>query len=335
MWEFAAPNGLCSSITEAKHIKAVKEPWRRSSRNEALGQMLLTNEALDKLAASRVDFASREMLNMPSLAASFVALYPTEPPQVDEPSADEWINDAVPVPGPTVHAYVTMAITKQHRHSQRIVGLAAEINQPELPALVRRFLYNELHPHSDLHGSRISLDSCPPFNEKIFVHYSAAATFYAPSDPSGIGGMRRKHIRATPSWRKKEPRFDCVFVNMDPAKNRLHVHKPLVARILLFFSFSYHAKRYLCALVRWFEPVGDQPDEDTGMWMVRPALREGEPSMAVIRLDRIYRAAHLIPVFGRKPIPEGLQAYHSLDAFQTFYINKFADHHAFELLSSR
>src|ERR1700755_2615469 len=40
---FGAPNGLCSSITESKHIKAVKEPWRRSSRFEALSQMLLTN----------------------------------------------------------------------------------------------------------------------------------------------------------------------------------------------------------------------------------------------------------------------------------------------------
>ncbi|KAK6981199.1 hypothetical protein R3P38DRAFT_3333863 [Favolaschia claudopus] len=34
--EFAAPNGLCSSITESKHIKAVKQPWRRSSRFQAL-----------------------------------------------------------------------------------------------------------------------------------------------------------------------------------------------------------------------------------------------------------------------------------------------------------
>jgi hypothetical protein len=25
---FGAPNGLCSSITESKHIRAVKEPWR-------------------------------------------------------------------------------------------------------------------------------------------------------------------------------------------------------------------------------------------------------------------------------------------------------------------
>jgi hypothetical protein len=60
--QFGAPNGLCSSITESKHIKAVKEPWRRSNRYEALGQMLLTNQRLDKLAALRVDFAQRGML---------------------------------------------------------------------------------------------------------------------------------------------------------------------------------------------------------------------------------------------------------------------------------
>ena len=60
--DFGAPNGLCSSITESKHIKAVKEPWRRSSRYEALSQMLLTNQRLDKLAAAHADFAERGML---------------------------------------------------------------------------------------------------------------------------------------------------------------------------------------------------------------------------------------------------------------------------------
>ncbi|KAH7917163.1 hypothetical protein BV22DRAFT_1026888 [Leucogyrophana mollusca] len=39
--EYGAPNGLCSSITESRHITAVKRPWRRSNRFEALGQMLL------------------------------------------------------------------------------------------------------------------------------------------------------------------------------------------------------------------------------------------------------------------------------------------------------
>lgn len=60
--EFGAPNGLCSSITESLHIKAVKEPYRRSNRFNALGQMLLTNQRLDKLAAARVDFTARGML---------------------------------------------------------------------------------------------------------------------------------------------------------------------------------------------------------------------------------------------------------------------------------
>ena len=64
---WGAPNGLCSSLTECKHIKAVKEPWRQSSKYEALGQMLLTNQHLDKLAASHVDFESRGMLNQSCL----------------------------------------------------------------------------------------------------------------------------------------------------------------------------------------------------------------------------------------------------------------------------
>lgn len=63
--EFGAPNGLCSSITESKHIKAVKEPWRRSNKYEALGQMLLTNQRLDKLAAARVKFAAKGLLRGP------------------------------------------------------------------------------------------------------------------------------------------------------------------------------------------------------------------------------------------------------------------------------
>lgn len=59
---FGAPNGLCSSITESKHIKAVKKPWRRSNRYKALIQMLKINQRLDKLAAARVEFEARGML---------------------------------------------------------------------------------------------------------------------------------------------------------------------------------------------------------------------------------------------------------------------------------
>ncbi|KAG1800686.1 uncharacterized protein BJ212DRAFT_1450140 [Suillus subaureus] len=59
---FSAPNGLCSSITDSKHIKAVKEPWCWLSCFEALSQMLLTNQHLDKLAASCVNFFDHRML---------------------------------------------------------------------------------------------------------------------------------------------------------------------------------------------------------------------------------------------------------------------------------
>ena len=60
---FGAPNGVCTSITENKHIKAVKKPYRRSNHNKLLGQMLITNQRIDKLAAAHMDFTARGMLH--------------------------------------------------------------------------------------------------------------------------------------------------------------------------------------------------------------------------------------------------------------------------------
>jgi len=59
---FGSPNGLCSSITESKHIAAVKDPWRRSNKHKALPQILKVNERLDKITAARADFTARGML---------------------------------------------------------------------------------------------------------------------------------------------------------------------------------------------------------------------------------------------------------------------------------
>ncbi|KAI6004187.1 hypothetical protein EDD15DRAFT_2385241 [Pisolithus albus] len=59
--QFGAPNGLCSSITESKHVKAVKRPYYRCmNKYHALGQMLVINQHLDKLAASRADFETSQ-----------------------------------------------------------------------------------------------------------------------------------------------------------------------------------------------------------------------------------------------------------------------------------
>ena len=97
---FGAPNGLCSSITESKHIKAVKEPWRRSSHFDALGQMLVTNQRIDKLSALRVDFVSRGLLSDVS-----PLLDPAVEPLFGDP-------DAVPVLGPRILNIVTLAVTR-------------------------------------------------------------------------------------------------------------------------------------------------------------------------------------------------------------------------------
>ena len=66
--KFGSPNGLCTSITKSKHIRAIKEPWRRSNHSEALGQMLVTNQHLDQLAAAHTHFTNWGMLNRTCLA---------------------------------------------------------------------------------------------------------------------------------------------------------------------------------------------------------------------------------------------------------------------------
>ena len=101
---FGAPNGLCSSITESKHIKAVKEPWCHFSKFDVLGQMLVTNQQLDKLAANRVHFTTHGMLNGPCLAQHLV-------PRPVPPPLDHGNINIEAVDGPKVSASVSWAWT--------------------------------------------------------------------------------------------------------------------------------------------------------------------------------------------------------------------------------
>jgi hypothetical protein len=65
--DYGAPNGLCSSITESKHIRAVKIPWRTSNKNNALSQMLLSNQCLNKLIQFRAAHLANGLLDAPLL----------------------------------------------------------------------------------------------------------------------------------------------------------------------------------------------------------------------------------------------------------------------------
>jgi len=70
-----------------------------------------------------------------------------------------------------------------------------------------------------------------------------------------------------------------------------------------------------------------------GLWIVEQDLDErGFPLAAIIHLDTVLRAAHLMGVCGEAFIPKTLTSDNSLDAFYSFYVNKFIDHHAFEIV---
>jgi hypothetical protein len=108
--DFGAPGGLCSSITESRHITAVKKPWRRSNRYEALGQMLRINQQLDKLDAMHGDFVARGMLPSGHASRRHISHF-LKPSVVGLGGEDEEDEEVGPVDGDDVLAHVVLAQT--------------------------------------------------------------------------------------------------------------------------------------------------------------------------------------------------------------------------------
>lgn len=202
----------------------------------------------------------------------------------------------------------------------------------DLVTLVQHFLYEQLHPDSELPGCAVEPGILPTPESTVAVFPSAIASFFAPSDVSGVCGMYRQRIRATHLWRRGDfpvPRYDTVLVSTgDDADGFDGTH---VARVKLFFSFKHNDIEYPCALVEWFERVADKPEEETGMWLVQPELTPHNARHAsVIHLDAVLRGIHLLPYFGDKFVSGDLHYSTTLDNFRYFYVNKHIDYHAFE-----
>jgi hypothetical protein len=106
----------------------------------------------------------------------------------------------------------------------------------------------------------------------------------------------------------------------------------LVARVYLFFRFSYDSVDLPCALVHWYS-TSNKPDAGTGQWVVQPeSTRRGMRHMSVIHVDSILRGAHLLPRFlSDAPVYREINYTNVLDLYTSFYVNKFIDHHAFEI----
>ncbi|CAK5280453.1 unnamed protein product [Mycena citricolor] len=65
--------------------------------------------------------------------------------------------------------------------------------------------------------------------------------------------------------------------------------------------------------------------------VTRSARTYGEQIVDIIHLNTILQGAHLLPVFGDKPVPQHFKFTSSLVSFRHYYINKYADYHSHEI----
>lgn len=189
-----------------------------------------------------------------------------------------------------------------------------------------------LHPNAEVTPG---INDLPRFDGPVKVYHSAVAYYYAPSDVCGLGGIHRERIRSNPKWFKAHkcyyPRYDTVFVSVNDAPG---MQGMAIGRVRLFFSIYFHRRCWDCALVHWFNRRSNEPDSETGLWVVELELdRHGNPIVEVISLDTIARGAHLLPVYGEGFLPERFDFRESLDAFDAYFVNPHVDHHAHEFLT--
>ncbi|KAH9916450.1 uncharacterized protein B0H18DRAFT_939252 [Fomitopsis serialis] len=347
---FGSPNGLCTSITESKHIRAVKRPWRATNKNNPLIQILEVNSRLNKLAAARSEFGSHGMLQDDVLTAARrdaqpELLFDENAHNIDDGgNVDEGYNgqdlaadamenqhfaDVDGVDGDPEPVSIVLAKRPACSRSVARLDLPPRI-KALLPELIRRLLHDQLTPDAsdDSDPDDVDIDDCPQFYGNVAIYHSARAFFYAPSELCGLGGMHSEMIRSHPHWYSEYERRDTVLIQDGPEDGVMG--GMLVGRVLAFLSFTHNEITYPCALVEWFFPVGDEPDSVTGMWVVKPRLIRGERDVGLVHTDCIVRACHLAPLYGRAPLPTDFDFSYSHVAFGSFYYNKYVDYHAHE-----
>ncbi|KAJ3474086.1 hypothetical protein NLI96_g12658 [Meripilus lineatus] len=185
---FGSPNGLCSSITESKHITAVKKPWRASSRNNSLKHILDTNVRMSKISAARIDFGHRGMLRGDVLTAARIEVGDIDdddevPMEVDYERRhhlqDDDEDDVQGEDGPECDVITSLAARPVK--SILLDELGEELGCPHFIELCRRFLFSQVYDLG-INPDRIDLDDCPMPETHVQVFTSASSVFYAPNE---------------------------------------------------------------------------------------------------------------------------------------------------------
>ena len=160
------------------------------------------------------------------------------------------------------------------------------LGKPDFCRQLQHFIHDQLwdsSPESDMASSSSMLPALPT---KTATYATAVATFYTPSDISGIGSMRSECIHAVDTWCHGNGQNDCMFINTDPTQPSMRGLN--VTRARLFFLFIHEQVKYSCAFVEWLSQIGDCADENTGMWSVEPEIfKDGTPNSSIIHLDSV------------------------------------------------
>ncbi|KAJ3563932.1 hypothetical protein NP233_g8618 [Leucocoprinus birnbaumii] len=300
-------------MIQSKHIKAVKEPWRRSNRHNPLQQMIKSNTRMDKLIAAHVHYQSWGMLSsslMDDLSSSDdedFANVVGEGKDDDEGDDDDEGGSGTPLDGRHVSAS----------------DLARQLKQPRFAQLLSEYMTL----HSEMPEFNV-VNSFPPETCEAIsfsTHSSAVASFYSVSDSVSIHTER---VRATQSWQNGPGCYDTVFVKEAPEADSISSGLT-IAQVRLFFSFSFGGKSHSCAYLSDYT-LHPLRDPNFRLWIVK---RGHHPETRILPINRILRAAHLIPVYGNTKVSKNHTILQTLDKYTKFYVNKYVDYHSFQIAS--
>ncbi|KAG2158764.1 uncharacterized protein EDB93DRAFT_1237974 [Suillus bovinus] len=309
---FGALNGICSSIMESKHIKAVKEPWRHSSKFNALGQMLLTNQRLDKLAASCSDFTARRMLDDSFILDHLAYLgtsstcynkSTTTTPQVAAAAAAATIRMATAAAAPTSTLMPTAATTT--------ATAAAAVDD-----------------NNNNDGTNDHCDGDDDGREDIQIN------------PADQADSEHPHLDEPGDGIIEGPRAQC-----DVKLARTHREFPLphISPDLSNFFYSINSSQMTCTLPTPFPSAHVHDLRATSKYLIwlQPrcwwnAARTHSCSTIMTfpcTLVHWFKliACHLLPIFDSDFAPDNLTLHNVLDIWPSFYVNRFVDHHAFKI----
>ncbi len=177
------------------------------------------------------------------------------------------------------HSILDLIHYAERHYPQSLSLLVDHVHQPQLPALLRRFLYDQLRQEDEPSADEIDINDCPEISSKIYVYHSAVASFYAPSDISGIRGNAKGTYSL--GHHRGMGILDVIVQFVMEDDSTAGFRGMSVVRVQLFLSFEHRGTVYPCALVHWFKKTSHNPDRKTGMWVVQPERRYTRPVLSV------------------------------------------------------